>query len=246
MIVGSQGRMGGRLLKDAGAAGLKVAGVDIPYDPVALAEAAQGAGLVVFCVPASHLQESLQAVTPYLEKYAIVADITSVKETPMRQMEAVWSGKVVGTHPLFGPGTRDEDLPVTLVRGRNANDGDVARVGSFFEKLGCRVFEASAEQHDRAMARIQNMNYITNLAYFAVLAGQEGLLPFLTPSFERRRAAAGKMLTEDAEMFRGLFEANGHSHEAVRQFSKMLNVAAAGDLEVLGKLARWWWPATQK
>ena len=91
------------------------------------------------------------------------------------------------------------------------------------------------------MARIQNMNFITNLAYFALLAGQEDLLPFLTPSFRRRQNAARKMLTEDARLFSGLFEANPHSHEAVRQYRQMLNLAAAGDIDLLCRRAQWWW-----
>ena len=99
----------------------------------------------------------------------------------------------------------------------------------------------TAEKHDQAMARIQNMNFITNLAYFALLAGQEDLLPFLTPSFRRRRNAARKMLTEDAQLFAGLFEANPHSHEAVRQYRQMLNLAAAGDIDLLCRRAQWWW-----
>ena len=73
------------------------------------------------------------------------------------------------------------------------------------------------------------------------LAGQEALLPYITPSFRRRLHAAEKMLTEDGTMFTGLFEANPYSHEAVRQYRKMLNVAAAGDIELLCRRAQWWW-----
>ena len=47
--------------------------------------------------------------------------------------------------------------------------------------------------------------------------------------------------TEDGTMFTGLFEANPYSHEAVRQYRKMLNVAAAGDIELLCRRAQWWW-----
>ena len=75
----------------------------------------------------------------------------------------------------------------------------------------------------------------------ALLAGQEDLLPFLTPSFRRRQNAARKMLTEDARLFSGLFEANPHSHEAVRQYRQMLNLAAAGDIDLLCRRAQWWW-----
>ena len=75
----------------------------------------------------------------------------------------------------------------------------------------------------------------------SALAGDEELLPYITPSFRRRQAAARKMLTEDGAMFCALFEANPYSHEAVRQYRQMLNVAAGGDIDLLCRRARWWW-----
>lgn len=241
-IVGNKGRMGAMLERKALEVGLDVAGVDLPFVAEDLARALRDADLALICVPARHLAEVASKVAKHLPEKAILADITSVKETPMRQMEDIWPGAVVGTHPLFGPGNKaGDDLPVVLVRGKKTEERHVDRVSLFFEKIGCRVFESTAIIHDQAMARIQNMNFITNLAYFAVLAGQEDLLPFLTPSFERRKNAAEKMLNEDADMFANLFEANGHSHEAVRQYRKMLNVAASGDIDLLCKKARWWW-----
>ncbi|MDO5483640.1 MAG: prephenate dehydrogenase/arogenate dehydrogenase family protein, partial [Desulfovibrionaceae bacterium] len=128
-----------------------------------------------------------------------------------------------------------------IMAGARAEAEHLALVQGFFEHLGCRVFACTANQHDKAMARIQSMNFITNLAYFAMLSGQEDLLPFLTPSFRRRQVAAQKMLTEDAALFAGLFDANPHSHEAVHQYRLMLNLAAAGDIDLLCQRARWWW-----
>ena len=241
-IIGSRGRMGEMLLARARAAGLNVTGVDQPLTPEALEEALGGADLALLCVPAAVFAEVAGAVAAHLAPGAILADITSVKERPMRQMESLWQGPVVGTHPLFGPkAAPGADQPVAVVAGRGAEEAHLARVEGFFTALGCRNFRCTAAVHDKAMARIQNTNFITNLAYFALLAGEEELLPFLTPSFERRRAAAAKMLTEDAELFSGLFEANAHSLEAVRQYRKMLNVAAGGDIDLLCHRAAWWW-----
>lgn len=241
-IVGSRGRMGAMLLARAREAGLDVTGVDQPLTPEALKRALAGADLALVCVPAAVFEEVAAKVTAKLAPGTVLADITSVKERPLRQMERLWPGPVVGTHPLFGPSSAPgADLPVAVVAGKNAEERHLARVEGFFAALGCRHFRCSAATHDRAMARIQNTNFITNLAYFALLAGEEELLPFLTPSFERRKAAAAKMLTEDAELFGGLFEANAHSHEAVRQYRKMLNVAAGGDIDLLCRRAAWWW-----
>ena len=242
VIVGSTGRMGVMLLGRARAAGLTVEGVDVPLTPEILGPACAGADVAIICVPAAVFKEVIAAVCPHLPSTAVLTDITSVKEIPLQQMEAAWAGPVVGTHPLFGPQPDPEaDQPVAIVPGANAGQEHVELASGFFTALGCRVFCSTAEKHDKAMARIQNMNFITSLAYFALLAGQDDLLPFLTPSFRRRLHAARKMLTEDARLFSGLFEANAHSHEAVRQYRQMLNLAAAGDIDLLCQRARWWW-----
>lgn len=241
-IVGARGRMGSMLLERARAAGLAVAGADTPLTPEALGPACAHADMALLCVPAAAFRHVAQTVCRHLPPGAVLADITSVKEIPLRQMAEIWPGPVVGTHPLFGPRSDPAaDLPVAIVAGARATQAHAGMVAGFFAALGCRVFACSAETHDRAMASIQNMNFITSLAYFAQLAGHEELLPFLTPSFRRRLDAAQKMLTEDAPMFAGLFEANPHSAEAVRRFRHVLQLAAAGDIDLLCQRARWWW-----
>lgn len=246
VVVGSKGRMGNMLLARAAKANLTAAGIDKPLLEEDIANACAQAELIILAVPAMAFEEVVLKLKPHLPQGVILADITSVKESPMRIMEKFWSGPVIGTHPLFGPNTdANQDLPVAIVRGKNADENHLQKVTGFFNMIGFRTFETDASTHDKAMAKIQNMNFITNLAYFALLAGQKDLKPFLTPSFERRKLAASKMLTEDAEMFSGLFETNPHSQEVVRQYRKMLNIAASGDIELLCKRAQWWWPQNQ-
>lgn len=242
LIVGEHGRMGAMLMKRAKKAGLDVVGLDRPWTAESISESCIGIHIALLCVPAAVLIQVLNDLCPHLPSHTILADITSVKEEPLRQMDRIWPGPIVGTHPLFGPRPeRGTDLPVAIMPGARAEAGHIALVEDFFKCLGCRVFTCSAERHDKAMARIQSMNFITNLVYFAMLAGQEDLLPFLTPSFRRRQQAAQKMLTEDAALFAGLFDANPHSHEAVHQYRQLLNLAAAGDIDLLCQRALWWW-----
>jgi len=242
LIIGAQGRMGSMLLKRGRRIGLEMEGLDQPLTTMRISQVCSATDLALFCVPAAVLPDVLAKVCPYLPSTAVLADITSVKEGPLRQMARAWSGPVVGTHPLFGPNPEHgADLPVAVIPGAHAEAGHLALVENFFIRLGCRIFTCTAAQHDQAMARIQSMNFITNLAYFAMLAQQKELLPFLTPSFRRRQQAAQKMLTEDAQLFSGLFDANPYCHEAVHQYRQMLNLAAAGDIDLLCHRAQWWW-----
>lgn len=246
VIIGSAGRMGKRLLIEAENSNLHCVGMDIPYEVENCSQIFKDAELAILCVPAAALSDVIEKLRSYFPSKMILADITSVKEMPLKIMKKLWTGEVVGSHPLFGPNNDFETgLSVAIVPGRGG-ERSIQKVENFFKKLRCQVFRCSAKRHDMAMAKIQNMNFITNLAYFALLAEEEDLLPFLTPSFQRRKNAAQKMLTEDAPMFSGLFEANPYSHETVRQFGKMLNVAAGGDINLLCKRAQWWWENNKK
>ena len=244
LIVGSEGRMGTMLIRRFSAAGADVRALDglhtQPPDAASLRTLLADVHVIMLCVPVSALRTVLATLVPHTPAGCIVADITSVKVTPMQVMETLWDGPVVGTHPLFGP-TTSEDLRVTIVPGAGASEADTALVEGLFRGGGCTTFRSTAEEHDKAMAAIQGLNFISSLAYFATLAHRDDLRPFITPSFVRRQESAKKLLTEDAPMFEAIFEANPYSHDLVRQYRYFLSIAAAGDTSLLVRRADWWW-----
>lgn len=241
--------MGALLCHRWTALGHQVLGVDQPLTEKNLAQLAKECGAIFICVPAGAMAEVLALLVPHLTTvppFPVLADITSVKMRPLQQMEAAYSGPVVGTHPLFGPKPLETDLRVCITPGQTAEERHIRLIERLFTDIGCATFRSTAEEHDMAAASIQGLNFISSLAYFATLAEHEEWLPFLTPSFRRRLDAARKMLTEDAPLFEWLFEANPMSQESVRQYRAFLNVAAGGDINVLVQRARWWWQEPQK
>ena len=110
-------------------------------------------------------------------------------------------------------------------------------------RLGFAPFDSGAEEHDRAAAYVQGLNFITTVAYFAAQAAGGEVQKYLTPSFTRRLTAAEKLITQDAALFTALFEANPYSHEAVRNYRNFLNIAAGGDVDLLVRRAEAWWTA---
>lgn len=240
-LIGCQGRMGAMLSRRWQSAKYSVCGIDLPLTSEKLDRVAKN-NAVILCIPAGVMAETLQILVPHLDGSQILLDITSVKIQPLRQMNAAYSGPVVGTHPLFGPHPDPRTpLKVCLVPGNKATEEILRESEALFTDISCIPFRSTAEEHDRAAAAIQGLNFITNLAYFATLARQKEILPYLTPSFTRRMDAARKMLTEDAALFEWLFEANPLSQEAVRRYRSFLNVAAGGDIDILVRHAAWWW-----
>lgn len=238
-VIGSKGQMG-RLFKNLCLdRGLRVTELDKPLTHEALARAVAFADLVLLAVPIQAMAEVLEALTPHLSPNQILADLCSVKVGPLERMLGAWSGPVVGTHPLFGPQPPEGERVVAVTPGRS--DEALAAVEQWLACIGFTTFRATAHEHDKAMAFIQGLNFVTSTAYLSATAGMPGIERFITPSFRKRLDAACKMLTEDAGLFEAIFEANPYSQEAVRLFRSHLNVAAGGDVCLLAERANWWW-----
>ncbi|MBR4423951.1 MAG: prephenate dehydrogenase [Mailhella sp.] len=243
VIAGCRGRMGAMLMRRFGQSqDVQPAGLSRPYGAQDVKEACRGARAVILCVPPEALADTAKKLIPHMEPRTILADITSVKELPMRLMEDLWAGPVVGTHPLFGPRQAEGlELRTAIVQGRRASEEDVDFIEGLFRILGSVTFRATAEEHDIAESRIQGMNFIATAAYFAMAAEDPALLRYVTPSFMRLMNASRKLLMEDGPMFTRMFEANPHSQQMVRSYRNMLGLAAAGDAELILSRARWWW-----
>jgi prephenate dehydrogenase len=246
-IVGARGQMGALFVRAFHKAGVAVSTLDRPYRPdgtdEAMREALAGAGLVILSVPVTAVRAVAETVAPLLESGAIMADVCSVKVRPLAHMLAAYAGPVVGTHPLFGPVIPEGFVPrVAITPGRETPEGSAAgAVARLFARAGFTPFDSTAEEHDRAMASVQGLNFITTVAYLAAARQTPGIEKFLTPSFERRLEAARKMLTMDRELFQLISEDNPFMQETVRQFTAYLDIAAGGDLDLLSARASWWW-----
>ncbi|PKN08920.1 MAG: prephenate dehydrogenase/arogenate dehydrogenase family protein [Deltaproteobacteria bacterium HGW-Deltaproteobacteria-8] len=251
-IVGARGQMGALFSRAFHKAGLLVTTLDRPYDPdgtgEALRAALAGAELVILSVPVTAMRAVAETVAPHMKPGCILADVCSVKVHPVSQMLGAYAGPVVGTHPLFGPVIPEGFEPRVAVTpgretpGADRSEGSAAEaVARLLARAGFSPFASTAEEHDRAMATVQGLNFITTVAYLAAARQTPGIEKFLTPSFGRRLEAARKMLTQDRELFQVISEDNPFMQETVRQFAAYLDIAAGGDLDLLSARASWWW-----
>jgi prephenate dehydrogenase len=231
----------GLMLRDAlGPVADEVLSLEKPLDRDTLGQTLGTAEVVILAVPITALDEVLDEIVPVLAQGAVLADICSVKLMPLDKMLGAYEGPVVGTHPLFGPNPSPEDaLRVAICPGRG--DAGLAMVEGIFGRAGFSTFRTTAEAHDKAMAFIQGLNFVTTVSYLSCLPGEKEIERFLTPSFRRRMDSARKMLVEDAPMFAALVEENPFSADVVRRFRSYLNIAAGGDLELAAERALSWW-----
>lgn len=238
-LVGASGRMGRLFCARSREAGIAVRELNRPLSAGLFARQLPGADLVVLAAPVGVLEDVAWLAAPHLDGTQALIDVCSVKVRPVQAMLEAYAGPVAGTHPLFGPDPGPGRNRVALAGGRGEAARDLAQ--AWFAAMGFACFCTDPETHDRAMALVQSLNFVTTVAYLATLAEDEALLDFLTPSFDRRLGAARKMLTEDSAMFSALFEANPFAQDAVRRFRTMLGIAMGGDVDLLCARAGWWW-----
>ena len=108
--------------------------------------------IVIPCMPISSFKEVLAAAAPLMRPDALVADVCSVKEKPVRWMKAALpeTVSILGTHPMFGPDSASaglEGMKIALCRVR-IDDDLYGKVVAFL-----RAFRADGHRNDPGRAR---------------------------------------------------------------------------------------------
>ena len=245
-ILGAGGGMGRLFARQARLAGAEVMAFNrepakgcLPF--AAAADFLPQSRIILSCLPEAALAETLGFLRPWLRADQILADITSLKGPAMRIMAESHPGPVVGTHPLFGPKARFADSHagigaglgrrVAVVPGARALPAHIALVEGLFQGMGCRTFQCSAKEHDRAMAMMQGLNFLDQLAFLSIVSTVSRLDDFITPSFKRRLNAAQKFLHQDAELFITLARDNPYVKEMGEALLGELREVLHGDAE---------------
>lgn len=170
----------------------RVIGLD--FDPEAL-EAARGMGvideaqlhpgdwlreadLVVLASPARTLVASARALAPFTRSDTIFTDVGSIKATICAELADL---RFVGGHPMAGSeriGVQNADAGLlenavwVLTPSPSTDKGALAKVRDFVELLGANPIETTPEQHDRLVAAVSHLPYLSAVA-LTELAAQD-------------------------------------------------------------------------
>jgi len=115
-----------------------------------------GQEVVVPCVPIADFSPLLRRIRGLLRPDALVVDVCSVKEHPVRAMKRLLprSVEILATHPNFGPDSAAESLSgrqIAVCKVR-ISPRRYARVKRAFERKGLKLVEMTPREHDRRMA----------------------------------------------------------------------------------------------
>jgi cyclohexadieny/prephenate dehydrogenase len=184
------------------------------------AEAADGADLVILCIPVGACGAVAQEIAPFLKPGAIVSDVGSVKGAVVRDMAPHLPPGVhfVPAHPVAGtehsgPDSGFAELFINrwciLTPPTNADAGAVDKLAEFWRALGANVEVMSAEHHDLVLAVTSHLPHL--IAYTIVGTADE--LEDVTRSEVLKFSAGGfrdftRIAASDPTMWRDVFLAN--------------------------------------
>ncbi|MCC7540803.1 MAG: bifunctional chorismate mutase/prephenate dehydrogenase [Deltaproteobacteria bacterium] len=221
-IIGGAGAMGSLLARMFGDLGhhVMVADVGTALRPV---EAAAAADVVVVSVPIAVTEAVIREIGPEVREDALLMDVTSIKERPLRAMLESTRASVLGTHPMFGPAVHSlQGQRIVLCRGRGDAWGDWVR--TMLRARGLVVSEAAADEHDRAMAVVQVLTHlqtqVTGLALARLGVPLAETLRYTSPAYLLELYAVGRHFAQSPALYGPIEMENPRSAEVAATFRR--------------------------
>ncbi|GEM_PF-194844 len=166
--------------------------------------AVANADLVIACVPVCTIPQIIHAAAKGLKPGAVVTDVGSTKlwlEQECTRMLTGTGAVFVGSHPMCGSektgiGAADPELyrdAVCVVCADAGTREHVVHVSRFWTRLGCRVVEMPADEHDRIAARSSHVPHLAASALvLATFHDPDQMKDLVGPGFrDTTRVAAG-------------------------------------------------------
>jgi chorismate mutase/prephenate dehydrogenase len=202
-IIGGAGQMGGLMASMFRELGHEVAIADLATE-LRPEQAAASADVVVISVPIQITVQVIEQLAPRVREDALLLDVTSIKQAPMTAMLQHSRASVVGTHPMFGPGVHTlQGQRFVVCPGRGA--AWHAWLQQMLTARGLVVTEASAEEHDRAMALVQVLTHFQTQVLGLTLArcgvALEQSRRFTSPAYLMELYVAARHFAQDPLLY---------------------------------------------
>jgi chorismate mutase/prephenate dehydrogenase len=230
-IVGGQGGMGRRFAELFRGLGHQVLIADVNTE-LRPSEAAKQADVTIVSVPIRVTTQVIDEIGPHVPEHGLLMDVTSIKEAPLAHMLNATKASVLGTHPMFGPGVHTlQGQRVVLCSGRG--DAWAQWMEQNLRAWGLVTTQASAEEHDRAMACVQVLTHFQTQVLGVALARMgfalEETLRFTSPAYLIELYVAARHFAQDPALYGAIEMENPRTHEVTQAF----RAAAASVQEIL-------------
>jgi chorismate mutase/prephenate dehydrogenase len=190
---------------------------DWPNSDAILAEA----GLVIVAVPI-HLTSMVIRHLNNLPKNCILADLTSIKESPLFEMKKVHAGPIVGLHPMFGPDVTSL-IKQTIISCEGRYPEQYQWLLQQFKVWGAKIYPVQAHEHDEAMSMVQVMRHFSTIAYGYHLMSEgadiEKLVAMSSPIYRLELIMVGRLFAQDPCLYADIIFANKDNVGMMKRFA---------------------------
>ena len=153
-------------------------GKELGIETADFTKAVREADNVIICVSITAFEDVVKQIAPHTRQSQTIVDICSVKELPVRIMHRyIKKGLVLGTHPIFGPGSKGVRGKAYILTPTDPGEQTFAeKYKKRLEKVGARVFVMPPEKHDALMSVVLGMPHFIGLVACDTLLEQSDFL----------------------------------------------------------------------
>jgi len=220
VIVGGKGQLGSIFVDLFQRSSYQVATLeqeDWPQSDSILANA----GLVIVAVPI-RLTSTVIHQLNNLPDTCILADFTSIKESPLFEMMKAHTGPVVGLHPMFGPDVTGL-IKQTIIVCDGRESEQYQWLLAQFKVWGATTYQVTAHQHDKAMSMVQVMRHFSTIAYgyhlMAEGADIENLVNMSSPIYRLELIMVGRLFAQNPVLYSDIIFANPDNISMMKRFA---------------------------
>lgn len=132
-----------------------------------LEQGPKGADLVIVCTPVESIVEHVRQVAAVADRGTLITDAGSTKAEIVRELDGV--SPFIGSHPLAGNekggvqhASADlfEGRTVIVTPTQKSSASQLQNLKNFWQSLGAKVVEMSAENHDRVVAVTSHLPHL--------------------------------------------------------------------------------------
>lgn len=184
-------------------------------------ECTKKSDIIIITVPINVTVEVIMQIGQYVRKDALLMDLTSIKEEPVKAMLKFSKSDVIGCHPVFGPsvkGMKNQTIVLCPARGKKW----LPIIKEIFEKNGAKVKITTPERHDKIMAIIQGITHFSILSVAHAMkelnADIKESLEFSSPIYKLRMDMVGRILNQDAGMYADIEILNKKTRKTIKAY----------------------------
>ncbi len=223
VIIGGEGQLAKLFSRQFSRLGMRVFSLD-KNDWATAEQLFAQADIIIVAVP---INQTISVINQLhnLPENCILADLTSIKTTPLEAMLKIHQGPVLGLHPMFGTDI-DNFQHQTIVVCDGRDPDKYLWFTQSLKKLGAELYHISAVEHDDSMTLIQALRHFSSFAYGVHLQQEEAeiarLIKLSSPIYRLELAMVGRLFAQQPELYADIIFSSKNNVSMIKRYHQRL------------------------